>query len=67
MPQSRDDCPPSARAKPPLPVDLRGLDWTAGIVFAVLLALGVLVGVNAMTTSRDALRAQEPAVQAALP
>ncbi|MBY6004261.1 hypothetical protein KUV62_10100 [Salipiger bermudensis] len=67
MPQSRDDCPPPARHEPLLPIDLRGLDWTAGIVFAVLLALGVLVGHDAITTSHDTLRMAEPEVRAALP
>ena len=65
MSQSRDDCPPPARPEPLLPVDLRGLDWTAALVFAVLLALGMLVGHDAVTNTRATLRAPVTEAQAA--
>ncbi len=67
MSQSRDDCPPPVRPEPLLPVDLRGLDWTAALVFAVLLALGMLVGHDAVTNTRDTLREPMIEAQAALP
>ncbi|MBR9838377.1 MAG: hypothetical protein ACX93U_01190 [Salipiger thiooxidans] len=35
--------------------DLRKLDRTAILVFAVLLVLGALVGVDAVSTTRDSL------------
>ncbi|WP_289150832.1 hypothetical protein [uncultured Salipiger sp.] len=35
--------------------DLRKLDRTAILVFAVLLVLGALVGVDALSTTRDSL------------